>query len=247
MRDRIIPIQDQASAGQQKAKNCSFCFYIFFKSAMIVQVVWCKICNCRTGRAAAHIHQLKGGKFDNSQIIWSDFLDIRQQRSADIAAKMNGMTGALQNFAGKGRGRSLAVRTGNSDHWTGTKLKEKLHFAGNQSSGLSGFTQCRMFGVDSRRAENYIFWKVVKVMLTEHECCAQFCQCFILCTQLSLCFFVMDNNGQSCFPQAFNQGHMADPCTDYSDLPAVQPVQIFFKCCHRNSLLFLVSSLSYTV
>ena len=113
-----------------------------------------------------HGHELEGGQFKHSNVRLLHLSCLRQQRVADVAAEMDGVTLGLQQLCDDGGGRRLSVGTGDGDLFAGADIKEDLHLGGDDAPPLFRRFKGGDVRTDAGRAEDKVVVKAVQIMLS---------------------------------------------------------------------------------
>ena len=91
----------------------------------------------------------------------------------DVAAQMDSPARPLQQLRDDGGGRRLAVAAGDRNYSARAKLKEHLHFRGDDSAVCDSFGQVLVKRHQARGAENDIAVEVLKIAVAERKLCSE--------------------------------------------------------------------------
>ena len=142
--------------------SISLWYYVLFGVDILVhilvpvKVIRRKVCDNGDIRALAHRDKLEARKLDNSEVILIHALNLRQERLADIAAEVDGLSLRLQQLGNNCRCRRFSVGTGHGDHLTRAQVKENLHRGSQHLAVFSELDKLGLIGLGPGAAENNI-------------------------------------------------------------------------------------------
>ena len=224
--DLIVQIEDELVVLALITVDGRLGLHILVKILVIVKMIGREVGDGRDMRRVLHAHQLERRELNNGKVVLCHRVHAREQRRADIAAKMHGIARVLQDLADQcGRG-GLAVRAGDADDRARAHREEKLHLAGDLRAVRARFLEeARM---DTRSAEDNVLVEGIQIVRAQNEVYAEGSESGIAVAELGGFFFVMHGNAHACGTEHTDERHIAHARADDADPFIRQAAEVLF-------------------
>ena len=193
-------------------------------------MVWRDIRDDGDVRAALHRVQLEGAELQHSEIVRLYLRYLAQQRVADVAAEMDGVTRVLQKLGYNGGCGGLAVAAGYGDRAAWAQREEHLHLRGNNASARLGIFKMLVKRHETGRAEYNIMVKPVKVLFPQLELCAHVDKLQTLHAHIGEGALVADSHVAAAAQQKPDERGVAHAHADNGDAFSFQALYVIIQC-----------------
>ena len=236
--DGVVQVEDGGVPGLLVAEDVLLGPDIFLHALVDVQVVGGQVGQHRDVGTAGHGHQLEAGQLQHGPVRGPDGIGLGQQRVADVAAHMDGVSRRPQELGNNGGGSGLAVGAGDGDDGAGADLEKGLHLGGDDAAPGPGGLQLRHVGPQARGAEDHVLVQVLKIPIAQPQHGSGGLQLLRQSAQFRPVAAVAGCDGDALPQQQTQQRRVADADADNGHGLASQRGDIFLQS-HRMNLLIV--------